>query len=116
MTKIEEKIIAERHKFKTMEFFHKYWDNILVIDYEYVVIDNLLFYLAYASLDNNMASREVYKLGCISIYGEKEYYENHNVVDNRGMTLKNVIEYTQTHCNYNAQRLNKIEYVKPTEI
>lgn len=112
MNNLEQQIIAERHKFKTMEFFHKYWDNILVIDYEYVVIDNLLFYLAYASLNNTIASGEVYKLGCIAMYGDLEYYERHNVVDNRGMTLENVIEYTQTQCNYNAHRLNKIEYVK----
>jgi hypothetical protein len=84
--------------------------NPKVIDFkcEYEIKGDYIFIIGYSKLLNEYGDLGIYRMICVSIYGEK-LYEDGNVIDYASMYgVDKVIERTKGYFNHYSKRLNQL--------
>lgn len=75
---------------------------------EYEIKGDYIFMIGYSRVPNKYSDWGIYRMICVSIYGEK-IYEDGNVIDYASMyDVSKVIEHTKGYFNHYAKRLNEL--------
>ena len=86
----------------------EYNPNAIDFKCEYEIKDDYIFMLGYSRVPNEYGDWGIYRMICVSIYGEK-IYQDGNVIDYASMyDVSKVIEKTKGHFNHYAKKINQL--------
>lgn len=86
----------------------EYNPNAINFKYEYKIKDDFIFMIGYSKVIMKYGDAGIYRMICVSIYGDK-IYEDGNVIDHELMyDVNKVIEKTKGYFNHYAKQLNQI--------
>ena len=75
---------------------------------EYEIKGDYIFMIGYSKLLNEYGDLGIYRMICVSIYGEK-IYEDGNVIDYNSMYgVNEVVEKTKGYFSYYTKKLNQL--------
>jgi hypothetical protein len=107
MEKVTE-IVLKNTKKNLEKDILKYNPNAIGFKCEYEIKGDYIFMIGYSKLLNEYGDLGIYRMICVSIYGEK-LYEGGNVIDYASMyDVSKVIDRTKGYFNHYSKRLNQI--------
>ncbi len=86
----------------------KYNPNVIEFKCEYEIKGDYIFMIGYSKLLNEYGDLGIYRMVCVSKYGE-ELYKDGNVIDHASMYgVDKVIERTKGYFNHYSKKLNQL--------
>lgn len=106
MEKVTE-IVLKNTKERLEQSILDYNPNAIDFKCEYEIKDEYIFMIGYSKVKMEYGDAGIYRMICVSIYGEK-IYEDGNVIDYASMyDVNTVIEKTIGYFNHYAKKLNQ---------
>ncbi len=101
-------IVLENTKKRLEQSILEYSPNTIDFKCEYEIKDDYIFMIGYSKVFNEYGDAGIYRMICVSIYGEK-LYQDGNVIDYASMyDVSKVIERTKGYFNHYSKKLNQL--------
>lgn len=103
------KIVLENTIKNLEQSILEYNPNAIDFKYEYKIKEDYIFMIGYSKVLNEHSDWGIYRMICVSIYGDK-IFSTGNVIDYTSMyDVNDVIEQTKGYFNHYAKKLNELK-------